>query len=250
MNAYDSLGDYLSDLISWNKVKNSVQSPLFKTVSIVPIVGYLIIYGDQFQNWFDLSVIGEDLWLTGEARLRLLYYGGVCMVLAMIGQFLFCPLIIKQFSDVSKYVEHVHHNFRPTNIARAIWEISQFGRTARGSAAIESEAREAIEIIVGHANHKTHLLSGVSNKGLYNVDSGLLRSAFEQFGQSWSISANRLEFRNSCDRILALHYRLMNSHVRVAQRNFTLLLAVLGIGLVAIPAIETFIRILLIDLSA
>ena len=112
-----------------------IHSLVFRESSFLPIAGYLILYGDAFQSWFQFSVLGQEWLFTTSVRLHLLYWGGVFIFAAAILHISFCPGLVKRFPDQDEYVENFISAYSPRPVIEAIHSLSilTYGIHSRGA---------------------------------------------------------------------------------------------------------------------
>ncbi|MEN3146109.1 hypothetical protein ABCW43_02220 [Neorhizobium sp. IRAMC:178] len=98
--------DYYS--VRWSTNAALAQTKLPQVVSLVPVLGYAILYGDQFQNLvMQFTSLGSDVLFTPFQRICLLYAGGLCVLAGLIIFYVFCPSIIRQYKTRTEYIRHV-----------------------------------------------------------------------------------------------------------------------------------------------
>lgn len=101
---------------AWTTLRTLGQSRLLKLTVLVPFVGSLILFNQQFVDLISMSphIIGKwtgNLSTTNEAqiftlsRLHITYFGLVALGLASFLFGLLCPLEIKKYDSVSAYIE-------------------------------------------------------------------------------------------------------------------------------------------------
>ena len=77
---------------TWTRTK------LPQCASLIPVLGYAVLWGDQFQNWimrFDLTLGG---FFTPLERIYCLYIGSVVILFGCMVYWVFCPTPIKHGS--------------------------------------------------------------------------------------------------------------------------------------------------------
>ncbi|WP_172729970.1 hypothetical protein [Neorhizobium galegae] len=98
--------DYYS--VRWSTNAAITQTKLPQVVSLVPVLGYAILYGDQFQSFvMRFTSLGPDVLFTAFQRVCLLYAGGLCVLAGLIIFYVFCPSIIRQYKTRTEYIRHV-----------------------------------------------------------------------------------------------------------------------------------------------
>lgn len=98
--------DYHS--VRWSTNAAITQTKLPQVISLVPILGYAILYGDQFQNLLmKYSLLGPDVLFTPFERICLLYVGGLFVLAGLLTFYAFCPSIIRRYRTPNEYIRHV-----------------------------------------------------------------------------------------------------------------------------------------------
>ena len=88
--------------IDWKLAGYLLSSPLVRSAALLPVFGYLIVFSTEVQGWLDMGVLGQQFVLSHELKLRLLYYGGVLVVVGLVIYALRCPPLIKKYKDESE----------------------------------------------------------------------------------------------------------------------------------------------------
>ena len=101
------------DLVpSWQSLRNLGNSRLVASSIFFPVVGYYILYGEEFQRYFQLvshlSQTTENSrlinWILSWSRANLLYLGMVAVSLGTLIYQVFCPAIVKEYASGRAYV--------------------------------------------------------------------------------------------------------------------------------------------------
>lgn len=82
----------------WSRTSSLVRSPLVRLAAAVPTVGYFVLYGDAFADMFSFTdkLGSEYLFLSAQMKVRMLYYGGLCIGVALLIYLWRCPEICKR----------------------------------------------------------------------------------------------------------------------------------------------------------
>lgn len=86
-------------VIGWKHVKHLLRLPAARLTLFVPLAAYLIIYSSEFEHWFDFAKLGEPFLFSADQKLRMIYYGGICVLIANAIFWLACPALAKQYDD-------------------------------------------------------------------------------------------------------------------------------------------------------
>lgn len=94
--------------IRWSTNAGITETKLPQVISLVPILGYAILYGDQFQNFvMKYTLLGPDVLFTPFQRICLLYVGGLFVLVGLLTFYAFCPSIIRRYRTPNEYIRHV-----------------------------------------------------------------------------------------------------------------------------------------------
>ena len=248
-----------STLYYWSSISGWLSSPIFKVVGSLPIVGYLVLYSEAFDNWFELIGIGEDLFLSGPIRLRMLYYGGVLMLLALGLNQVLSPKVTRRFRSDDDFVEHVARNPRPTWLIEAIrdlWRLDYFrshsvfkGFQPEREAELQVFSQRLHEVFHQSGRPDLALPKAIESRSFARLAEDELQSGIIESLDRWGEVSNRYQVQQACESLFRQQYACLNAYFRVKIRFLTAALAICGLILVAIPAIDTFLRVVLIDFS-
>ena len=132
--------------VAWSRARVIANSRLPQAATIVPIIGYALIWSDQLQDFAYFKNLQPSLFLTPLARLQLLYWGAIFMSLGWLLYTLQCPKVVRRSNDPEDYVNEqisvrnlallertrIHakkfleeHNFHPMNSEPIIFESIQ-----------------------------------------------------------------------------------------------------------------------------
>ncbi|MBW9062349.1 hypothetical protein JNB71_03360 [Rhizobium herbae] len=90
------------------------RSKLPQVVSLIPILGYAVLWSDSFrQQLMRFDGLGTGLWLDPIERIELLYFGSVLVLAGLLLLYLFCPRQVRTFESATDYMEGV---FKALNI--------------------------------------------------------------------------------------------------------------------------------------
>lgn len=144
---------WLRKQVTWSRAAILVRSPIARLAASVPLLGYLVLYGDQFQGIFSFSegaLKTEVLWLDTAARTRLLYYGALLIAIA-VGIYLFrCPDICRRHKNHQLAVDEFVRIGSSEDILSAIKPIP----STTGDAPLMTEMQKAIEDLARAISYK------------------------------------------------------------------------------------------------
>lgn len=225
--------------LPWRTVATILSSPFVRVAALVPLVGYLIIYGDAFQDWFNLSSIGSSLFLSGELRLRLFYYGGLMVLTATMIYWLAAPSLIKRFTDETQLRDYFFTSARPSDIEDAIDSLRSLNANRSSGSGLEYAFREkllqfnkltAAKIGDEREHRSLEKMIAVAKRGVAKKNRIIEKNKFEVLAYE----------------LVRLNYRYSQGCRNFARRG-SYACAVIGIFLTLIPAVETLFMVLIID---
>lgn len=98
----------LRSITQWSALRVVGNSRLLQASMVVPVLGYLILFSDQFMGWISSSALAAvDMKGSGEHTLSRLYYLYFGLTVTGIASFIyqgFCPTVIKVYRDADEYV--------------------------------------------------------------------------------------------------------------------------------------------------
>ena len=91
-------------MINWELPARILRSPIVKSVTLVPVAGYIILYSDELSSIFDLQEGYENLGFLPESwRIHLIYWGGIFLTIGIIIYSLKCPPKIKRLTNADTF---------------------------------------------------------------------------------------------------------------------------------------------------
>ena len=91
----------LADQLKWSNSAFLIRSPVVRLAAAVPMLGYVVLYGDAFADLFDFtdSLGGEYLLFNAQLKARLVYYGSILIALALLIYRCRCPAICRRLNS-------------------------------------------------------------------------------------------------------------------------------------------------------
>lgn len=225
--------------LPWRRIEVVLASPFVRVTALIPVIGYLIVYGDAFQDWFKPSSIGGSLFLSGDLRLRFLYYGGLMVIFALIIYWLFAPALIRRFKDELHLRDYFYASGMPADILEAIHELEKMARSKSAGINLESTFESKLGVYIQAANLR---MSGAH-------ECATLEDLIQRAHDAADIHARDMrviELKDAGHDIVRLSYRYLQGNKRVLRR-MCFLFAGAGIALTLVPAVETLLMVILID---
>lgn len=91
----------------WSQVAILARTRLPQLISLVPLLGYAVLWGGAFDSWMMQFHALGSLWFTPLTRIYLLYVGSVGVLAGMLVYWLCCPRPVQTFFDRRTYVQHM-----------------------------------------------------------------------------------------------------------------------------------------------
>ena len=96
----------LRERLTWSNSTFLIKSPLVRIAATVPLLGYVILYGDAFSEieFFSFTDrLGADGFLfDSQTKVRMLYYGGLCILISFLIYLAACPRMCKRLASVEE----------------------------------------------------------------------------------------------------------------------------------------------------
>ncbi|NAX43109.1 MULTISPECIES: hypothetical protein [unclassified Vibrio] len=106
---------------SWKALRVLGESNTVKLTILTPIMGYMIIFSEKFQEWFTLasSVLGVDSTQAAEATISnsyFLYFGLISIALASGLYSLSAPSLAKEYHSNREYLQENIEHITPSRL--------------------------------------------------------------------------------------------------------------------------------------
>ncbi len=88
----------------WSFLSFLMRSRFAQIASLLPIVGYLVLFSRGAHEYLDGSVFFGDFMITGIQKVLFIYFGSLFLFLSFIIYSVFCPKVIKKHHDYEDYV--------------------------------------------------------------------------------------------------------------------------------------------------
>lgn len=249
----------------WQTVSVALRSPAVRITALLPVLGYLVIFSSEMSGWLNTSILGESFLLEPSTKIRMLYYGGISYFVALLIYSAWCPPVIKEFENAGAAADGVWDSVGPNKVFLANEWLLLFlsSDTFYHSAMTDSQKEQLVK-------YQTATFNYLARGGFhYNGEQNQLLDTLQKNIDS----PKRLDgdFVKSFQRILKTAYEghsvrsvgfiadTMGMAVIMENYNFaklrvpwfripTAILSRLGLLLIALPASETFIHVLIVDL--
>lgn len=112
--------------VRWSVSAALTRTRLPQIVSLVPIVGYALLYGDQLQSTImRFGVLGDGLWFAPIQRLNLIYLGGLIVLSGLILFWAACPAQLKAFATRQSYIQAVRDAADEHEVTKAVVRLNK-----------------------------------------------------------------------------------------------------------------------------
>lgn len=275
--------------LDWGSAKFLLASPLVRTAALLPLIGYLIIFSSEVSSWLDFETLGEPFFIPHEWKLRLVYYGGVLVIAAFCVYHARCPRFLKlhdsedQLRDAptrsgsvtelesisARWVAEASSNPTESRLDRNFFVfLAQYCKAVlRGNqkeyesaiSEMQGQRIEALRLGVDPNLKTPEALSRFVDEYL-----GVLRMAMDGQGQikrdpqivqalhivRWKallggLTGVAVDMANALYRFEFHHSRAQ----RPVSASLCVGLAALGLALICIPALETLVQVISLDVS-
>ncbi len=238
----------------WRHVIGLLNSPVFRAVVFLPIIGYFILYTDAFHSLLSNHGLESDWILSLNERLSFVYSGGVSLLCAYAIYRTSCPPMIRESNSLELYLDRQKTTGSARDVLSAIEQAARepdiFGpfsektqkfvlRTSQYIRRIE-EVMEVDEVVW---RKKEILLRGIQSESaltdaeyadVADFEGQLYHAAIAMHDDPW------LQIYGTD--IHALFY-VENSRLPVLNRLLALVAVWTGYISILLPALEAYIQI-------
>ncbi|MEL8055762.1 MAG: hypothetical protein AAGK66_06390 [Pseudomonadota bacterium] len=268
-----------ADRISWEKASIIIKSPLVRLAAVVPTLGYVVLYGDQFSSLLEFTKAfdGREGLFSASEKSRMLYYGGLLIFCALVVYLLRCPAICKRNDNLYEALDEyarigTEKQIRQANIAafhgsltvkhdtqfmHAIIELSialndYFKTTTVKPIAPSTVNDDNNSPTYSHQSIRS-ILDDYNKYGLSLLDDEyhpeIVRECinfnidnmrfFRELGDSKTVAFNLIE-----------QFYAYQSRQRKFSAIIVLVLSITGTGLFGLPSVDIFTQILITDFTS
>jgi hypothetical protein len=248
----------------WHPSTRILRSSAIRAIALIPVLGYLIIFSSELSGWLNTTVIGDTFLIEPTTKIRMLYYGGVTLFVALLLHSKFCPDTVKNFDNAALAMDDFWRDGSPRKahvaIQRLLFYICRDKFYPKLLSTIERNKLEQYKTAVfdylakagfSYTAEQNEILSSYwvklsgtpgSNSEFVRAMQDPLKVAFEQH----SIENSLIKAALGASIIRAEHEF---DQIRLTWILIpTTVLSWLGLTLIAIPAVDTFIQVIIIDM--
>ncbi len=222
----------------WDSLRGLGQNKLAQLTVLVPILGYFILFGENYADYFRLSFVAEDR-PTGSLaswRVYLLYFGFSFLAIASFLFSVYCPKVIKQHENGAKYAA-----LEAPTLSEA--EVEELVRDVSGRAFLD-ETGASLDDYMATAKHVEVISSGLAALNIGQIANLKLR---EQAQALKKIHGRVSEL--PIPALLSKHYGYEASSMS-SRRSAIITIYAIGFSLVLVPSVVTFGQVLVFGARA
>lgn len=259
--------NWIVDKFEWRTIAVVLNSPVTKAVALIPVFGYLIIFNQEITCWLNRSILGEWYVFSPIMKFRLVYYGGLSLVVALLIYNILCPRALKRYASCEDAVEAYYEGSRPKIvkdiIERHIRESHQgFRFGLLGLSVLVRHPRTfkrltaAVSYYLASAPSEELSFAGIRKASssedacltwFTQQDPDRLRELLAGVYQKHVRSPQKIELNSLGEQIVQASFDL-DQRRSPFMRSIAAVLAYLGALFILAPAAETFIHVVFIDL--
>jgi hypothetical protein len=238
----------------WRHVIGLLNSPIFRAVAFLPIIGYFILYTDTFRAFLSTHGLDSGWILSVNQRLSLVYSGGVSLLAAYAVYRTTCPPMIRESNSLELYLDRqkttgsvrdvlyvIEQAAREPDIFGPYSEktekftlrVSQYINRLQQTAEVDEELWKKKELLLSGIQSETGL-SDEQYLTIADFEAQLYHAAVTMHDDPW------LQIYGTD--IHALFY-VENSRLPVLSRVWALVAVWTGYLSILIPAVEAYIQI-------
>lgn len=94
-------------IVSWSSIAVLLDNVIARAVYVVPVAGYVILYSDFFQGLFRYSILPSNGFLTFLQRVSFAYYGSIMLLVAFVFYRIFAPRLLRNRRDIQHFVSDI-----------------------------------------------------------------------------------------------------------------------------------------------
>ena len=206
----------------WSDYVDYIDGWIPKLAFSVPIIGYAILFNDNVSNWFNFSIISENstFWLNKTVKLKLIYFGLIFLGLSNLIYRIKRPYCFKWAVNEKQFNEYAMENFTVIEFRNMHSEIQSKGHLSMSGKTYDYLWEEFYE----------------------QVDPTKKKVEAKKSTHSWRSTKERYQ-----DMLTML---FKDSFFRYSRGNrgwltTCLVISTIGYGLLVLPSIDLFIKVLL-----
>ena len=114
----------MRDYLSWGGLSSLHKLPVVKAATLVPVLGYVIIFSEALPDFFKyIDVIEVHQIIPSSIRLKMVYFGGVFIAFSMLLHYFFCPPASKKYANADQLREKYTRFGSPSDVPEALLKI-------------------------------------------------------------------------------------------------------------------------------
>jgi hypothetical protein len=186
---------------------------------VIPVVGYLLLFSNYVQDFFDAHVNVGHLWsLTWRQNALLIYYGSIVLLFSYVIYLWRCPRALRQGDTRQSYVSKTVVALDANEVAAACFSIM-----------LHFAGMNLDELANKYTEHPDKI--------------GELKALRHTAGEHTTKPIKREDFNDWVPKTLMFYYNTQN-YSRPLTRTMIGCILTIGYGMVSIPSVGVFFRIL------
>lgn len=144
--------------LRWETVKSVASNDFTRVVGLIPIAGYLILFNDEIAGMLSFDALAgvtgaerSPFFLDGLTKLRLVFFGSLCMFCSFLTYRLFRPELLEAAKSDLEFSELVRQRY-------SVYDLAQIEERVHSESWVERT--EAFWIVSGTQRAKKHVVSG------------------------------------------------------------------------------------------
>jgi hypothetical protein len=197
----------------WSILGALLRNNTARVLYVVPFAGYIILYSDYFEQLFRFSHLHRWGFLTFGARVDLIYYGSLVLLVAFAFFWFFAPPLLRGRQDRTQFVSD--HTL------------------ARDAGTVAKAAREAFSYLGPYLDAQT---------SLNEEDRSTLAALRMTMSRGHRLGRSAGEYEDLIPRMLIFYFNWQN-YGRPWIRALVFCLTIVGYSMLLLPSIDLFLRV-------
>lgn len=215
------------NLSTWSSISKLVSSPLLKITSITPVIGYIILWSDEFKKYWEFTNLSpKGLFFSADERLYFLYMGGILVLVGYVFFHLRCPEITKHHRSSQLFFRDLVSDFNKSLVNISLYTAFRYFNNRD----IPSNDKQNIERI-----RKAFVTQeAVEGGNVTHWDGNKIRKILERD----SI------YREDFSTLMSIYYKHLDQS-KLFSRALALFFVIFGLTIFSLPSIEVFVMVLI-----
>ena len=225
-----SLGKVKTQILNfstWSSISKLISSPLLKITSITPVIGYVILWSDEFKKYWEFTNLSpKGLVFSADERLYFLYMGGILVLVGYAFFHLRCPEVTKHHKSSQLFFRDLVSDFNHSLVNISLFKAFKY----LNNRDIPSNDKQNVERI-----RKTFVTEeAIKGGNVTHWDGNKIRRILERDST----------YREGFSTLMSTYYRYLDQS-KPFSRALTLLFVIFGLTIFILPSIEVFVMVLI-----